>query len=247
MLNADGTRSFLTKNAEGAKVSGFESELAAQVTLDDRLQLTMAFTKTKLGKLLGLSNGYALPTCTADPSFGGCLDVTGHKLAHAPTFAAQVLYEHTMHLAGGALLRPRVSVHYETASWLSIFNLGDADKQKAYTRTDIGMRYMSGKSWYFDAYARNLEDKNIKTRRSRWRQRYFCRAIYAAAHLWHQRRVQLLGAGATCCFVHRTKQHVASLHHCIIRSPVSPRGNRCVMYGNADSLIITMNRHFQVR
>ncbi len=163
VLNADGTRSFLTKNAEGAKVSGFESELSAQLTPDARLNLTLAFIKTKLGKLLGLSNDYALPVCTADPSFGGCLDVTGHKLAHAPSFSATVLYEHTIHLAGGALLRPRISFHYETDSWLSIFNLGDADKQKAYTRTGLGVRYMSGKSWYFDAYVRNLEDKNIKT------------------------------------------------------------------------------------
>ena len=163
VLNADGTRSFLTKNAEGAKVSGLESELAAQLTPDGRLQLTMAFTKTKLGKLLGLSNDYSLPACTADPSFGGCLDVTGHKLAHAPSFSAQVLYEHTIHLSAGAILRPRVGLHYQTESWLSIFNLGDPDKQKAYTRTDLGVRYISSKYWYVDAFARNLEDKNIKT------------------------------------------------------------------------------------
>jgi iron complex outermembrane recepter protein len=163
VLNADGTRSFLTKNAEGAKVSGFESELAAQLTPDDRLQLTAAFTKTKLGKLLGLSNDYSLPTCTADPSFGGCLDVTGNKLAHAPSFAAQIQYEHTIRFDKGATLTPRISFHYQTESWLSIFNLGDPDKQKAYTRTDLGLRYASGSNWYVDAYVRNLEDGKIKT------------------------------------------------------------------------------------
>ena len=79
-----------------------------------------------------------------------------------------------MHLAGGALLRPRVSVHYETASWLSVFNLGDADKQKAYTRTDIGMRYTSGKTWYFDAFVRNVEDGASRPAQNRWRQLVFC-------------------------------------------------------------------------
>lgn len=163
VLNSDGSRSFLTKNAEGAKVSGFETELAAKLTQDDRLQLTTAFIQTKLGKLLGLSNDYSLPACKADPSFGGCLDVTGHKLAHAPTFAAQVLYEHTFRMSSGATWTPRISLHYETASWLSIFNLGSPDRQKAYTRTDVGLRYVSGKSWYADAFVRNVENANIKT------------------------------------------------------------------------------------
>ncbi len=163
VLNSDGTRSFLTKNAEGAKVSGFESELAAQLTSDDRLLLTAAFTKTKLGKLLGLSNDYSLPACAADPSFGGCLDVTGNKLAHAPSFAAQIQYEHTIHLEKSATLTPRISFHYQTESWLSIFNLGDPDKQKAYTRTDIGTRYASGSNWYADVFVRNVENAKIKT------------------------------------------------------------------------------------
>jgi iron complex outermembrane receptor protein len=163
VLNADGTRSFLTSNAEGAKVTGFESELAAKLTPDDRVQLTLAVLNTKLGKLLGLSNDYALPTCTQDPSFGGCLDVTGHKLPHAPRFSAQVLYDHVFRMADGATLTPRISLHYETESWLSVFNLGDPDKQKAYTRTDLGLRYVSGKSWWVDAFVRNAENKNIKT------------------------------------------------------------------------------------
>ena len=163
VLNPDGTHSFLTSNAEGAKVSGLESELSARLTADDRLQLTMAYTKTKLGQLLGLSHDYSLPTCTQVPSLGQCLDVTGNTLPHAPKFSATVRYEHKFHLGEVATLTPRISLHYETASWLSVFNLGSGDQQKAYTRTDLGMRYWSGKSWYADAYVRNVEDAKIKT------------------------------------------------------------------------------------
>lgn len=164
VLNADGTRSFLTGNAEGATVSGFESELAMKLTPVDRLQATLAFTQTKLGYLIGLSNDYNLPSPCKFVNIGnGCVDVTGNKLAHAPSFSATVQYEHTFNLASGATLTPRISLHYETESWLSIFNYGDLDRQNAYTRTDLGLRYNSGKSWWVDGYVRNLEDANIKT------------------------------------------------------------------------------------
>ncbi len=164
VLNANGTRSFLTDNAEGATVSGFESELSAKITPDDRIQATLAFTQTKLGKLIGLSNDYTLPgPCKLVDIGNGCLDVTGNRMPHAPSFSATVQYEHTFRLGDGATLIPRISLHYETESWLSVFNYGELDKQAAYTRTDLGLRYNSGKSWYADAYIRNVENANIKT------------------------------------------------------------------------------------
>ncbi len=164
VLNADGTRSFLTDNAEGATVYGLETELSAKLTPDDRLQATMAFTQSKLGRLIGLSNDYSLPGPCKLVSIGnGCLDVTGNKMAHAPSFSATIQYEHTFRLANSATLIPRISLHYETESWLSIFNYGDLDKQQAYTRTDLGLRYNSGKSWWVDAFVRNVENANIKT------------------------------------------------------------------------------------
>jgi len=53
-------------------------------------------------------------------------------------------------------------VKYESASWLSVFNLGDGDRQKAYARVDLGARYAT-KSWYLDAYVRNAGDGKVKT------------------------------------------------------------------------------------
>lgn len=162
ITNPDGTHSLATSNADGAKVYGFESEFAAKLSENDRLQLTLAYTKTKLGHLIGGSNDYALPPC-AVPGISNCLDVTGHEMPHAPKFAAQVLYEHTFRLANGDSVTPRASLHYETSSWLSVFNLGDGDRQKAYTRTDLGLRYTSHRDWYADFYVRNVEDGKIKT------------------------------------------------------------------------------------
>lgn len=161
VTNPDGTRGLATNNAEGATVYGFETELAAKLTRDDKLQLSMALTHAKLGHLIGGSNDYALPVCTV-PGISTCLDVTGNTMPHTPKFSAQVQYQHVFRLADGATLTPRISTHYETETWLSVFNLGDGDKQKAYTRSDIGLRYSHNK-WWVDAFARNVGNVNIKT------------------------------------------------------------------------------------
>jgi iron complex outermembrane receptor protein len=162
VTNVDGTHSLATSNAEGAKVYGLESEIAYKVGDDGRLQLALAYTHTDLGHLIGGSNDYALPPCNV-PGIGTCLDVTGNELPHAPKGAMQLGYEHTFHLADGDTLAPRISVHYETASWLSVFNMGDGDRQKAYTRTDLGLRYASHHDWYADLYVRNVEDGKVRT------------------------------------------------------------------------------------
>jgi iron complex outermembrane recepter protein len=168
---ANGTRGLATSNAEGAKVYGLESELAARVTDADSVQLSVAYTHTRLGRLIAGSNDYALPSPCRENSgnivtgISNCLDVTDNELPHAPEIAAQLIYEHRFPLANGATLAPRASVHYESSSWLSVFNLGDGDRQDAYTRTDLGLRYRpeSSQSWSIDAYIQNVSDGKVKT------------------------------------------------------------------------------------
>jgi len=162
VTNPDGTHSLATSNAEGAKVYGLESELAAKLGRDDRLQLALTFMHTRLGHLIAGSNDYALPACPV-AGISNCLDVTGHDLPHAPTFAAQILYEHRIRLDSGAQLAPRASLHFETSSWLSVFNLGPGDQQGAYARGDLGLRYTAAKAWWVDGYVQNVSDGKVKT------------------------------------------------------------------------------------
>ena len=162
VTNPDGTHSLATGNVQGAKVYGAETELTAKITKDDLLQFSAAYEHTRLGYLLAGSNDYSLPTCP-DPKISTCLDVTGHQLPHAPKGSLQFQYEHTFRFASGAKLQPRVNFHYETGSWLSVFNLGEGDRQKAYTRSDVGLRYQAAKDWYVDAFVQNVEDGRIKT------------------------------------------------------------------------------------
>ncbi len=162
VTNADGSHSLVTTSAQGAKVYGAESELTAKVTPDDLLQLSLAYTHTRLGFLMAGSNDYALPACPTDPKIN-CLNVTGHRLPHSPTGSMQLGYEHTFRFADGSRLAPRVNLHYESASYLSVFNEGAPDTQKAYSRTDLGLRYDAAKQWWVDAYVQNVEDGRIKT------------------------------------------------------------------------------------
>ncbi|PZP28726.1 MAG: TonB-dependent receptor [Roseateles depolymerans] len=188
-IDPSGARFFGFSNAKGAKVSGLEFEVAVNPTANDRVHLSGAFTKSKLGELIGFSNDYTLPPCSdpraynkpGDPTSGyisaNCLDVTGNKMPHAPTFSATLLWEHSFHLANEATLAPRIALHYETKSYLSVFNLAegnarfnpaqyggvsDGDMQKSYARLDIGARY-TAKNWYADLFVRNVSDGKVKT------------------------------------------------------------------------------------
>ena len=163
---AGGNRGLATSNAEGAKVYGFESEFTARPTNADTVQLSLSFLHTKLGKLLAGSNDYNnLPVCV-DPTISNpCEDVTGHTLPHSPSFGGQLIYEHTFPLANGGTLTPRASFHYETSSWLSVFNDGPGDRQKAYHRTDLNLIYRAPgeKHWSVEFFVQNLEDGKIRT------------------------------------------------------------------------------------
>lgn len=154
-------------------VVGLESELAAKLTPDDKLQLTASYIPTAtLGSMVAGSNDYS-QIMPPNPATGvNSESITGNRMPHAPKFSSTLQYQHAFHFGEGTLT-PRINLHYESASWLSVFDGGIAtanniannpnDEQKAYTRTDLGLRYTSGKSWYLDAYIRNVEDANIKT------------------------------------------------------------------------------------
>ncbi len=167
VTNPDGTHVLRTSNAEGATVYGFESELAAKVTPDDTVSLSASLQHTKLGHLIAGSNDYSLPPCSV-PGIGTCLDVTGNTLPHAPTLALQLIYDHIFHLWNGGTLVPHVSTHFETSSWLSVFNLGSGDRQGSYTRTDLGLQYNApgATRWSVEVFVQNLEDGRIKTNAS---------------------------------------------------------------------------------
>lgn len=162
----DGTSFLLTANAEGATSKGLEGELKARITPNDTISFAGSLQRTRLQTLL-----------TADPNNTAYNDIllpdgktrvrnlAGNELPHAPHVSGTIGYEHKFDLASGAKLMPRLLTHFESSSWLDIFNDGEPDRQKAYTRTDIAVLYIpaGNKAWSLEAFVQNAENHNIKT------------------------------------------------------------------------------------
>ena len=159
-------------NAQGATAYGFEAEAVGSVTARDHIQASLALQHTRIGSLDTLDQRFdSDPTITADQQ-----QLEGNRLPHAPSFSATLTYEHDFLLANGGKLTPRGTVHYETSSWLSIFdgdrknpmtNNGvgsDFDLQKAYTRSDLALLYTprSGK-YEAEVFVKNVEDTAVRT------------------------------------------------------------------------------------
>ncbi len=164
----DGSHGLGFSNVQGTtKVTGVESELAARLGDVDRVNLVFsAIPQKKLGVLrYAGSNDYGgLPSCPPASGIGNCMDVSGHDLPHAPDFAFTAIYEHDFVLSNGARLTPRFSGHYESSTWLSPFNFGPGDQQKAYFRGDLSARYTSADDkWYVGAYVSNFTDVKVRT------------------------------------------------------------------------------------
>ncbi len=164
-----------TLNADGATAYGIELEAVGQLTDRDRIQLATALQKTKLRRLVTLDQRFDF-----DPNdVAAQQNLAGNELPHAPRFSITLTYEHDFDTANGGTITPRLTTHYETSSWLSIFN-GDRpnrivngqpggfgtefDKQKAYMRSDAAIRYTSpGKNLIVEAFVENIENKKIRT------------------------------------------------------------------------------------
>ena len=163
-----------TQNAEGATAYGFEAEMTANFTDNDRFQFSGAVQKTRLKSLISvdgrLDNG-------GDPT--AQRQLRGNELAHAPRFSATATYEHDFNLPNGGSITPRATVHFETSSYLTFFNGDrtnrivagqpvyygrDFDRQGSYSKTDLAIRYNAPEQRYLiEAFVQNLEDGEIRT------------------------------------------------------------------------------------
>ena len=164
----DGTHGLGFANVGGkTKVAGFESELAYSQSNDRATLVLSVIPEKKLGtERYAASNDYYVPTaCPPESTISNnCMDITGNDLPHAPDVSLTAIYEHDFVLGNGGRLTPRISSQYQSAQWLSWFNFGDGDKQKAYVRTDLALRYTEpGDKWYVNAYVQNVSDGRVKS------------------------------------------------------------------------------------
>jgi iron complex outermembrane receptor protein len=153
------------------KVIGFESELAFQQQ-HDRANLVLSYIPKKtLGTLqyAGSNDYQGLPACAPQSGIANCMDITGNDLAHAPTVSLSAIYEHDFVLSNGGRVTPRFSGQYQSMQWLSPFNLGSGDQQKAYFRGDLSLRYTEPQDrWWISVYSQNFTDVKVRTNAGRF-------------------------------------------------------------------------------
>ena len=168
----NGNRGLGFSNVQGTtKVLGIESELAL-AGKNDRLNLVFsAIPKKQLGTLhyAGSNDYQGLPPCPAGSGISNCIDISGNDLPHAPATSLTAIYEHDFRLSNGGRLTPRITAQYQSAQWLSTFNLGPGDKQGAYAREDVSLRYSEPQDrWWVSAYVQNVTNGKVRTSSGRF-------------------------------------------------------------------------------
>ena len=158
-------------NTKGATGYGLEEELAWKVTREDTLTAGITLQHATLKGWNSCDSNIYIDCGNATQAPGELRDYKGSTLVHTPTFAGTLTYDHTFTLPNGGTIIPRASMHFETMTYLNLYNDrgtygGQTDPfiQKAYTRTDLGVAYNTpDRKYTVEVFARNLEDGRIKT------------------------------------------------------------------------------------
>ncbi len=155
--DASGFQQLVTRNATRAHILGVESELLWKPVSDGTLQAVFTWLNAEYRDFPTVDTQYYVPTDPLSP----VVNLRGNKLPFAPEITGALAYEHVIRLPNGARLVPRLQAKYQSEMFLTDFNR-PSDRQSAYTRTDLGLRYETTDSWALEAYVLNLEDEAVK-------------------------------------------------------------------------------------
>jgi iron complex outermembrane receptor protein len=155
--DASGVHQLVTRNATRADIHGLETEWLWRPTSSDTLQAVFTYLVAEYRDYPTVDTQYYLP---ADP-LTPVINLRGYRLPFAPEYTAALVYEHSFRLPGGARLVPRLQSKYQSEMFLTDFNRA-SDAQRAYTRTDLSLRYESLQPWLVEAFVLNIEDEAVK-------------------------------------------------------------------------------------
>jgi iron complex outermembrane receptor protein len=156
-FDASGVHQLVTRNATRARILGFESELLWNPTSADVVQAVVTWLDSAFLDYPTVDTQYYV----ADDPLTPVINLQGNKLPFAPEYTAALVYEHAFSMPNGARLVPRLQTKYQSEMFLTDFNR-PSDMQRAYTRTDVSVRYESGDPWMVEAYVLNVEDEAVK-------------------------------------------------------------------------------------
>ena len=133
-------------NAGTARIYGGELETNFLPTLQDKLDLTLAYLHARYTDFVNNDVQYA-----------------GNTLPQAPTWAISGGYSHDFYIGDGTLTA-RIQSRFQSKSYFSYRNYA-TEQQKSYTKTDLMLTYVPSETSGFEisAYVRNIEDSVILT------------------------------------------------------------------------------------
>jgi iron complex outermembrane receptor protein len=147
----------VTRNATAANIYGIESELLWKPSAADTLQAVFTYLVSEYRDYPTIDTQYYV----ADDPLSPLINLKGNRLPFAPQYTAALVYERAFGLTNGAKLVPRLQTKYQSEMFLTDFNR-ESDRQRAYTRTDLSLRYEAPTHWVIEAYVQNVEDVAVK-------------------------------------------------------------------------------------
>jgi iron complex outermembrane receptor protein len=152
-----GVHQQVTRNATKANIFGIESELLWKLTPADTLQAVFTYLSSKYRDYPTVDTQYYVPGDPLTP----VINLRGNRLPFAPEYGGALVYEHSFKLPNGGGLFARLQTRYQSEMFLTDFNRA-SDAQKAYTRTDLSLRYETPRDWLIEAFVLNVEDEAVK-------------------------------------------------------------------------------------
>jgi iron complex outermembrane recepter protein len=156
-FDAQGVHQLVTRNATAANIYGIESELLWKPAANDTLQAVFTYLVSEYRDYPTIDAQYYVASDPLTP----LVNLEGNKLPFAPEWTTALVYERAFALPNGARLVPRLQTKYQSEMFLTDFNR-ESDRQRAYTRTDLSMRYEAPSNWIIEAFVQNVEDEAVK-------------------------------------------------------------------------------------
>jgi len=156
-FDSQGVHQLVTRNATAASIYGFESELLWKPDANDTLQAVFTYLVAEYRDFPTID----AQVYVANDPLTPVINLKGNKLPFAPGYTSALVYERSFALPNGARLVPRLQTKYQSEMFLTDFNRA-SDRQSAYTRTDLSMRYEAPTAWIVEAYVQNVEDEAVK-------------------------------------------------------------------------------------
>jgi iron complex outermembrane receptor protein len=136
-------------NVGNAKIHGAEAQLVSLFGDGGRIDLNVAYLRTKFGPGIVVNDGGGTPH-----------DIGGNRLPNAPSLSMSAGLEYGWNFDSGTLT-PRLDVKYTSDYYFSVFNNPD-ETSDAYVMGNASLTYEpTNGRWRVQAFVRNLADKVV--------------------------------------------------------------------------------------